>query len=227
MQTPAELSEELAKSAAYHEAGHAVVAALEGLSVCEAGMHVDSKGDGVAFTFRRNPGDPNNGPADIDQRERSIMMVYAGKIAQEKFASTSALLSGDDAVAEALLNEMYSPPKSEAWNAAQQRLWGGSYLLVSEHWKIIQTLAETLWSKPTVPRTSRRPLRFDSQDSTEKWIDGHEIKAVLGTFQISCDVLPDSGGIGTPLCRNATEVKIGKSATALVQLQRLWCKIRR
>lgn len=119
MQTPEELSEELIKSVAYHEAGHAVVAAVKGLSLCEAGMHVDSQANGVAFTFRRNPGDPNNAPADIDQRERSIIMVYAGKIAQEKFApfSTSALSSGDDAVAEALLDEMYSPPKSEAWNS--------------------------------------------------------------------------------------------------------------
>lgn len=199
MQTPEELSAEVAKSVAYHEAGHSVIAAVENLALCEAGIHVDSKVNGVAFTLRRNPDDQSDTRADIEQRERSIIMLYAGNIAQEKFCPFSPWEGslGDGTVAEALLSEMYSPPKSADWCTAQERLWGESYRLVHKHWKAIETLAEALWSKPMVPLVDLGPLSFHSQDSHEKWMSGYEVKALLEPFGILAAVVPNSGGIGT------------------------------
>jgi len=199
MQTPEELSRELAKSTAYHEAGHAVIAVTQNLPLCEAGMHVDSKGNGVTFTLRRNPGDQNNARADIEERERSIIMIYAGNIAQEKFSPCSRWEGslGDDTIAEALLSEMYSPPKGAEWCRTQQRLWGESYKLVYGHWKAIEALAEALWAKPMVPRVDLGPLSFHSQDLLEKWMTGYEVKALLEPFSVFASVVADSEGVGT------------------------------
>ena len=77
----------------------------------------------MAFTLRRNPGEQNNTPADIEERERSIIMVYAGHIAKERFSPFSPWAGslGDDTIAEDLLTEMYSPPKSADWCTAPKR----------------------------------------------------------------------------------------------------------
>lgn len=46
------------QSAAYHEAGHATVAALQGMPLQQGGIHVDSEGSGVSYYWHRSPGSP-------------------------------------------------------------------------------------------------------------------------------------------------------------------------
>jgi hypothetical protein len=49
------------------------------------GVHIDTIGNGIAYYWYRTVGDTNNTPADIAERERTIIAAYAGYIAQEKF----------------------------------------------------------------------------------------------------------------------------------------------
>ncbi len=73
------------ESAAYHEAGHEVVSVILQIPIQESGIHVDSQIHGIALTFLRTPEDLRNTPADIVEREQSIVVLNAGYIAQKLF----------------------------------------------------------------------------------------------------------------------------------------------
>jgi ATP-dependent Zn protease len=78
----AKIREEYANSAAYHEAGHAVIAALQGLWLRTRGIHVDQEGNGITYYGHRLPGDFSNSARDQQERERTIVALHAGRIAQ-------------------------------------------------------------------------------------------------------------------------------------------------
>jgi len=179
--------ERVLKSAAYHEAGHTVAAALLKMPLREGGVHVDSKCCGVSLICCRNPGDPRNAPDDIQQRERTIIMLYAGYIAQRKFFSgcprDGALK--DETTANALFTEIFQSEKHPSWSATEQRLLNATQRLVEERWNIIQALAETLWSREPVSRLDLGPESQWSTDSQERYMTGTEVRKLLEQFQIT------------------------------------------
>lgn len=69
------------ESAAYHEAAHAVIAAIQGMPLRHRGIHVDSAGQGITFYWYKLPDGNLNVGADIE-RERTIVSTGAGLIAQ-------------------------------------------------------------------------------------------------------------------------------------------------
>src|SRR5579875_2455932 len=71
-----EFRDEYVKSAAYHEAGHVVVAALQGMPLQEAGIRVDSEGSGVSHYWHRCPGDHATAPSDQLERERNNTAMH-------------------------------------------------------------------------------------------------------------------------------------------------------
>src|SRR5580658_9576298 len=71
-------------SAAYHEAGHMVAAVSQGLQFW-GGIHINGEGAGVSDYCHREPGDKQNSAKDIDQRRRTIIALFAGPCAQEKY----------------------------------------------------------------------------------------------------------------------------------------------
>jgi hypothetical protein len=179
--------EQVLKSAAYHEAGHTVAAALLGMPLREAGVHVDFKCCGVSLVCCRNPGDPRNTAEDIQEREYTIIMLYAGYIAQRKFfcgcPQDGALK--DESTANALLTEMFQSEKHPARLATEQRLRKTAQRLVEERWNIIQALAETLWSREPMSRLDLGPESQWSTDIQERYMTGTEVRKLLEQFQIT------------------------------------------
>jgi hypothetical protein len=78
-------SQRYVDSCAYHEAGHTVVAVALGMPLRNRGVHIDTIGNGISYYWFRIPGDSNNTPDDILERERTIISTYAGFNAQKKF----------------------------------------------------------------------------------------------------------------------------------------------
>jgi len=179
--------ERVLKSAAYHEAGHTVAAALLRMPLREAGVHVDSNSCGVSLICCRNPGDPRNTAKDIQEREHTISMLYAGYIAQNKFfpCCPSDRALKDETTANALLMEMFQSENNPSWSATEQRLRSAARRMVEERWNIIKELAETLWSKEPVSRLDLGPESQWSTDSRERYMTGTEVRKLLEQFQIT------------------------------------------
>ena len=61
-----------------------MIAVRLGLPLQDVGLHIDTVDGGIAFNLDRKPGDPKNAPADVEERERSIVMIKAGYLANLK-----------------------------------------------------------------------------------------------------------------------------------------------
>jgi hypothetical protein len=150
------------KSAAYHEAGHIVIAVVQGLRLLKYGMHVDPHdGRGMSRYECRKPRDSRG----VDSLgERTVISLFAGLHAQQKFCreATAANASRDKEHIDGVLMDMYIPesfPGADAFKAAdcelqnaRQRLKVEAEHLVSEHWIAIQALANHLWDQPDTPK---------------------------------------------------------------------------
>jgi hypothetical protein len=183
-------------SAAHHEAAHAVVGVSLGLPLLDEGLHLDTVDGGIAFNLHRKPGDLNNTPADVEERERSIVMIKAGYRANLKlFSGTLAAVASDDRKEEiALLNEMHSPGDQQ-WVDADARLTTEAQSLVDKHWEAIRALAQAVLAKPVVPRSPESFQKWSSPYPNEKWIHGSEIASILTGFGLNAIVRNESEGI--------------------------------
>lgn len=137
-----------AQSAAYHEAGHTVVAAVQEMPLRPGGIHIDPLGSGISFYWSKRPGEAGT---DIE-RERTIIAAGAGWAAQIRvYPNCPPAGTFDDTnQINALLSEMYSDG-SDGWWAAKGRLYVASERLVEQHWPAVEALAQTLWAKPWTP----------------------------------------------------------------------------
>jgi len=183
-----------AKSAAYHEAGHVVVAAVQGLRLLKSGIHVDpTDGTGISYYESRTP-DSSYG---IDSfGERTIISLFAGLLAQRKFhpTCTGASASADEDHASRLLTNMYIPqkfPGTSAFEASMIELADArakfreiANSLVEKHWSAIDALAQYLWELPPTPKDSSEHEGCWSGSPLEKRIDGLSILSFLTQYGI-------------------------------------------
>jgi len=177
---------------AYHEAGHVVVAAAQGMSLSIHGVHVDRDGKGISYYDCRKP-EPVR--CEFDKKgEHTIISLFAGLIAQQKFClncPTTAASKDNDWI-QRLLPQMYLGGTSVAemkaseiaLNEAQQRLHEEANQLVDKHWSAIGTLAKALCAKPFTPRLPDEPEKCWSAQSEERTIAGPGIVAILKEFGI-------------------------------------------
>jgi hypothetical protein len=179
--------------AAHHEAAHAVACAALGLPLQESGIHIDTIGGGITFSFHRTPGDLDNSVKDVVQRERSIVMIKAGYAANLKlFSNSPTALAADDRLEECkLLGEMH-PPDGRAWTDVDQRLSRESRCLVDERWEAIQALAQSLLAKPIASRPPESFRKWSSPDPYERCMGGDEVAAVLGKFRLTAIIRKES-----------------------------------
>jgi hypothetical protein len=196
METLENFRERYLESAAYHEAGHEIAGVVLRIPIRELGLRIDSYGNGVSHTFRRNAGDFNNTPADVLEREQSIVLLSAGYISQLRFfADAPAIAELDDqAQVDALLNEMY-PPNSTKWHEAETKLRNDAKTIIEERWPVVEALARALWAKPWTNRALLpvKDMQW-SNDAREKWMDAQEVQAVLTPFGLTAIIRSDTEG---------------------------------
>lgn len=186
-------------SAAHHESAHAVIAVRLGLPLQDAGLHLDTFDGGITFNLHRKPGNPSNTPEDIEQRERSIAMIKAGYIANLKLdPGCPATVASDDRKEEiGLLDEVY-PSGGRQWVEADVRLTAETQHLVDKDWDAIRALAQALLAKPVVRRSCESRQKWSSPYPDERFIDGHEVAAILKKFGLNAIVRKESDGIYLP-----------------------------
>ena len=105
-----DVDDKYAASVAYHEAGHLVIAAVQGLPLLKGGIHLDPKSGGLACYRCKQPDGSTNVGHD-PCRERTIIAIKAGHTAHRRFypqASYDANACCDTDHANKLLEEMYS-----------------------------------------------------------------------------------------------------------------------
>jgi hypothetical protein len=176
------------ESVAYHEAGHAVIAAIQQIPLKDRGIRIDQKGSGFSHYKATKPNGSRNLGSEA-RREATIRSVQAGFIAQERFylrfndrlPPSGACWDTNDI--NALIEEMYSDRAT--CEDAKFRLWNEAKELVERHWMAIEALAQALlkkeWSSQAPPPGERRW----STQLREKKMERLEIVALLKEFQIS------------------------------------------
>lgn len=166
------------------------------IPIRELGLRIDSKGHGVAHTFRRNAGDLNNTDTDKQERNESIILLFAGYWGQVRVVTDIEYdaIETDQKQIDALLDEMY-PHKSDEWFEAKDKLRDAAEGLVAEHWHAIDALAKVLWAKPWKNRDQLQPFDMGwSTDTIEKSMDAQEVKDIVKPFGLNPIVRPDAAG---------------------------------
>lgn len=181
----AKIKEEYVNSAAYHEAGHTVIAAVQGLWLRARGIHVDPEGSGISYYGHRMPGDLSVSVKDQDEHERTILALEAGRIAQQRVfpECPDGNWVADANVISALLEEMVGTDLRTR-SVGHETLRRRCQQLVDKYWAPIQRLATELISKPW---TEQPPIEINENWSrgksrTERWLPGSEIIRILGGF---------------------------------------------
>jgi hypothetical protein len=162
---------------AYHEAGHVVVAAKNGLKIkIRSGMRIDDQGRGFADIILRPPGMPDDYPLS---REDSIIVLHAGVIAEQRFDPESEGLSSscDSAWISELLKEMNPSP-----DPTESKIASGA--LIEKSWCAIESLAKELLRKELRVRPSGEPSHW-SESSVDRCLYGRDVESLLAPFGIA------------------------------------------
>jgi hypothetical protein len=184
----------LAESAAYHEAAHSVIAAVQKLRIDRRGLRIDQRGSGISyFKFAKPEGRVNLGPEV--ERERTIRSTQAGFIAQERFfkrfyaALGRAGSSSDADGIRALLEEMYGT--RDECQTAEAKLLAETEKLVDANWNAIEALGQTLLSKQWEPQAPPSGERRWASQTAQKRMTGTEVVELLRQFLIEAELSPD------------------------------------
>lgn len=184
------------ESTAYHEAAHEIVCIVQQIPIREPGLRIDSRGHGVSHTFRRNAGDLKNGDTDKQERNESIVLLFAGYWGQVRIFPDMECeaIADDQKHIDALLDEMYQH-KSDEWFEAKDKLRDESERLVAENWPVVEALAKALWNKPWKDREQLQPFDMGwSNDTMEKPMDAKEVEAIVKPFGLNPIIRPDAAG---------------------------------
>ena len=93
-----------------------------------------------------------------------------------------------------------NPPDVHTRTAAETTLRERAGKLVTEHWSLIESLAQALLAKPT---TLQPPIEIQrnwshGQTNLEKWMSGSEIMEFFKKMGVSCHVRATSEGTYYP-----------------------------
>jgi len=155
--------------AAYHEAGHVVVAAKCDIEIGRSiGMCIDLFGKGYSEMRLRSPGDSADYPIT---REDSIAVLFAGRIAEMQF---DPLAEGKSASSDlSRIKELQDEaPSITVLNGFEDQ----SRTLVKERWRSIEQLATVLLSKPY---EDRRESEDWSKCKVARYLCGEKISETL------------------------------------------------
>jgi hypothetical protein len=154
-------------------------------------MHVDPEGSGITCYGHRLPGDLSNSAKHQQEREKTIVALNAGRIAQVRVfpECPDANWAGDVDVVGALLDEMFTT-NPNARSAAAESLQQQAEDLVRRHWRPIHGLATELLSKPW---TDQPPIEIKEnwsrgKTTLERWVPGSEVVRLLSSFGIAAEL---------------------------------------
>ena len=168
-----------------------VAATALGLKLRPEGILVDPRGAGLACYWKQTDG------SDLS-RERVILTIFAGFIAQNRFDSDS-VWSCDTDWKEA--NDLLAEMSIENIAVTRDKLLARSKELVKQHWPAIKALATALLAKDWVPQV---PLgsgaRWSHETSTtERRMGCEEVITLLRRHGIpaGCDQNPVKPGLSS------------------------------
>jgi hypothetical protein len=170
---------------AYHEAGHAVAAAVLGFSFRSSGMHIDHAGIGVTLILCPSRA-CSNAFSDLQRRQkRMVIVLFTGIIAQKKFCPNASTKSAadDENKIDQYLSAIYRADEA-AKRVARSYLAQEAERLVETFWFAICIVADVLWGKEWSPVTED----WGTKLQMDKTLDGSELVGLLKTCEISCGV---------------------------------------
>ncbi len=173
-------------------------AADQGLPLRSRGIHVDPMGNGISYYWHREPGHPDDSQLDREQRERTIVALYAGRIAQQLFFPDTPQENwqADEVVTNKLLDEMHLADRQ----GTARKLREQAISLVERRWLVIEALARTLLARPISPQPQCEITQNWSKGQTtlEKQMTGSEIVEFFNCFGIVTHIISDAVGSYEP-----------------------------
>jgi hypothetical protein len=163
------------ETAAYHEAGHVVVATALGLRLRPEGIMVGQDAKGLACYWK----EPDGTDASV---EANILASFAGFSAEKRLRSMRGLQQRDyfgvifstDWKEARVLQGKFSPVYfgDKGGRTIHDELEARAEQLVAQHWSTIEVLAEALLSRQWEPK---KPFKSGTQ-----WSDSEQAKYLLG-----------------------------------------------
>jgi hypothetical protein len=173
------------RAKAYHEAGHVVIAVVQGIDLAEGGMRIDNGVEGVARLCIRKSAQPNQSGEDQDEIEKSVIVLAAGKVAQLRFDPGNSAPQGwqdDESQIKDLVADFDGPEI--------QRLVSLSENLVDKHWQLIEQLARLLLGKPTTIMTDAEVASgwYPRMRNSQKCLSSDEIYHFFRSKDVPCGI---------------------------------------
>jgi ATP-dependent Zn protease len=139
--------------AAYHEAGHAVVAHLERIKIKQVTLMLDVELGILGYTH--TDGAPKWVGRDPSDRvrmnvERYIVMCFAGELAEARFRSEHPKWGMESDDERALEMSLHICGNEEIARAFRHYCWCLSRALVAQHWREIEAMATALLERKTL-----------------------------------------------------------------------------
>lgn len=163
--------------AAYHEAGHVVVAVRKGVRIGRVGMCIDDCGRGYSAMRLHCPDDSADYPLS---REVSIAVLYAGSIAEKRFDHESTGKTAEDDLKRIQELRDKNPPLTDVMTLESE-----SRGLVEGNWDAIDRLAGRLLLQLYRPRAECcRGWNTSPPWVRARQLSGEEIAAVLSCLDV-------------------------------------------
>jgi len=178
------------KIAARHEAGHLVVAAVEGLRLRDDGIILAADAQGIACYCKEAKNDP--------ERKSVAKATYAGYYAESRFCAALGLPGkpedwqawGDGDEAAKIINAMDDASlKNGTVSATMAELQAAAKAFVEQHWTAIEAVADALLAKPLEPLRQFKSGNGWTDQSEARHLTGAEVADVLNGIGIRVAVV--------------------------------------
>jgi hypothetical protein len=175
---------------AYHEAGHIVAAAVQGLKLRPEGLAVDARGEGLAC-YCKQPGDSD------ETRESVIITTFSGYNSESKlclvrdFSKPDEMLlifSCDAREARPIISQLSYLSVERTAFQIEEELQNRSRQLIEREWKAIQMLAEVLLAKEWEPVRSLPSGTKWTHENLAKYVDGKEAIERIARYEITATI---------------------------------------
>ena len=174
---------------AYHEAGHIVVAAVQGLKLRPEGLSVDERGEGLAC-YCKDPGD-----SDIE-RERVIIATFAGLNSEARFCNEQGfpvpeemqrIFSQDSKEARENISRLSSLSLERTAFQIEAELQASSEAIILQYWSAIRSIAAALLDRDWEPIRALKSGSVWSLAEKARYLAGDELAAALKQARIAAE----------------------------------------